>query len=241
LVRGAAAIFALGLRLPLHARGHLARVATLILVGAAFGLVLLGNIALYDVHVDATVSGRFTPPPELETVAESLQRDVILTHFYNSRDEYADAAKQVLAVPARRHPHLRVCSLDLDTELTAARDYGVKVYNTVVVEAEGRRTQVENKVDLRQMAYAIERVLQRRTQTVCFGTGQREHNPGVEIGQIAHRLPSRAGFGGGGSFLANGRAASAVPIRPALAVYGISAAIMALGSYWYVVRTVLTA
>jgi hypothetical protein len=138
--------------------------------------VLLGNIALYrhDAHFDATVSGRFTPPRELETVGKSLQRDVVLTYFYNSRDEYADAAKQVLAVAARRHPHLRVRSLDLDTELTAARDYGVKVYNTVVVEAEGRRTQVENTVDLRQMAYAIERVLQRRTQTVCFVTGHGE-------------------------------------------------------------------
>jgi hypothetical protein len=65
--------------------------------------------------------------------------------------------------------------LDLDTEFTAARDYGVKLYNTVIVELDGRRTQIENTVDLRQMAYAIERVLQRRTQTVCFITGHGEH------------------------------------------------------------------
>jgi ABC-type uncharacterized transport system len=170
-------IFSLGLRLPLHLRGRLARVVTACLVAAAFGLVLLGNIALYrhDAHFDVTVSSRFTPPPELETVARSLQGDVVLTYFYNSKDGYADAAKQVLAVAARRHPHLRVRSLDLDTELTAARDYGVKVYNTVVVEAQGRRTQVDNTVDLRQMAYAIERVLQQRVQTVCFMTGHGEH------------------------------------------------------------------
>ena len=93
-----------------------------------------------------------------------------MTYFYNSKDEYADAAKQVLAVTARRNAHLRVRSLDLDTEFTAARDYGVKLYNTVVVEAQGRRAQVENIVDLRQMAYAIERVLQQRTQMVCFMT-----------------------------------------------------------------------
>src|ERR1700756_1430197 len=170
-------IFSLALRLPLHLRGRLARLANLVIVSAALGLALLGNIALYrhDAHFDATVSGRFTPPPELETIANSLQHDVILTYFYNNKDDDAYAAKQVLAVVGRQHPRLRVRALDLDTELTAARDYGVKMYNTVVVEAEGRRTQIENTVDLRQMAYAVERVLQRRTQTVCFITGHGEH------------------------------------------------------------------
>ncbi|MFL5268691.1 MAG: Gldg family protein, partial [Stellaceae bacterium] len=170
-------IFSLGLRLPIYLRGRLRRIASPVLVGVALGLALLATIALYrhDAHFDATVSGRFTPPPELETVARSLQHDVVLTYFYNRRDDYADAAKQVLAMVARRHPHLRVRVLDLDTELVAARDYGVKLYNTAVVEAEGRRTQVENTVDLRQMAYAIERVLQRRVQTVCFVTGHGEH------------------------------------------------------------------
>src|SRR4029077_4199320 len=122
-------------------------------------LTLLGNIALYrhDSHFDATVSGRFTPPPQLETLALTSKQDVILTYFYNSKDDDPYAANQVLAVVGRQQPHLKTRVLDLDTELTAAHDYGVKLYNTVVVEAEGRRTQIENTVDLRQMAYAIER------------------------------------------------------------------------------------
>jgi hypothetical protein len=170
-------IFSLGLRLPLYLRGHLARVASPAIVATAVALALLGNIALYrhDAHLDVTVSGRFSPPPQLETIARSLQHDVVLTYFYNSKDDDAYAAKQVLAVVARRQPRLRVRVLDLDTELTAARDYGVRLYNTVVVEAEGRRTQIENTVDLRQMAYAIERVLQRSTRTVCFITEHGEH------------------------------------------------------------------
>jgi hypothetical protein len=170
-------IFSLALRLPIYLRGRLARLASPAIVAAALALALLGNIALYrhDAHFDATVSGRFTPPPELETIARSLQHDVVLTYFYNSKDDDAYAAKQVLAVVGRQQPRLKVRVLDLDTEFTAARDYGVKLYNTVVVETEGRRTQIENTVDLRQMAYAIERVLQRRTQTVCFITGHGEH------------------------------------------------------------------
>src|SRR6516164_10675940 len=115
-------IFSLALRLPLHLRGRLARVVNPGIVGAALGLALLGNIALYrhDAHFDATVSGRFTPPPELETIANSLQHDVVLTYFYNSKDDNAYAAKEVLAVVARQYPHLRVRSLDLDTELVTA-------------------------------------------------------------------------------------------------------------------------
>jgi ABC-2 type transport system permease protein len=170
-------IFSLALRLPLYPRGRLAPVSSPVIVVAALALTLLGNIALYrhDAHFDATVSGRFTPPPELETIARSLQHDVVLTYFYNSKDDDAYAAKQVLAVVGRQQPHLKTRVLDLDTELTTARDYGVRLYNTVIVEAEGRRTQIDNTVDLRQMAYAIERVLQRRTQRVCFITGHGEH------------------------------------------------------------------
>jgi hypothetical protein len=176
-------IFSLALRLPQHLRGRLARVASPVIVAAALAVVLLANIALYrhDAHFDATASARFSPPPELQTIARSLPGDVILSYFYNSKDDDAHAAKQVLAVVGRQYPRLKVRTLDLDTQLTTARDYGVKMYNTAVVEAEGRRTQVENTVDLRQMAYAIERVLQRRTQVVCFVTGHGERYASAHV------------------------------------------------------------
>src|SRR6266850_519554 len=116
-------IFSLALRLPLHLRGRLARLANPGIVGAALGLALLANIALYrhDAHFDATVSGRFTPPPELETIARSLQDDVVLTYFYNSKDDYAYGAKQVLEVVARRHSHLTVRVLDSHRARTRPR------------------------------------------------------------------------------------------------------------------------
>jgi ABC-type uncharacterized transport system len=169
-------LFSLGLRLPLHLRGRLARPANALIVIAAVALTFVGGIALYrhDAHFDLTVNEIYTAPPELERIASRLRHDVLLTYFYNSRDEYADTAKEVLAVVARQYPHLHVRALDLDTELVAARQYGVKLYNTAVVETEGRRTQVENTVDLRQVAYAIERALKARIQTVCFVTGHGE-------------------------------------------------------------------
>ena len=139
-------------------------------------LDLLANIALYrhDVFFDLTETGRFTPPPELQTVASSLDRDVSLTYFYNGQDGDALEVKDTLSALARREPHLRVRTLDLDNEPVAARNYGVRIYNTAVIEAEGRRIQVDNSTDLRDIAFGVARVLKQRTSIVCFVTGHGE-------------------------------------------------------------------
>jgi hypothetical protein len=66
-------------------------------------------------------------------------------------------------------------------------------------------------------------------------------NLGVEIGQIAIVslvVPSLLGMD---RLLASGRGVATLPTRPALAVYGISAVIIGLGSYWFLARTVLMA
>jgi ABC-type uncharacterized transport system involved in gliding motility auxiliary subunit len=169
-------LFSLGLRLPLHLRGRSAPLATAGILVAAAGVGLLANIALYrhDVFFDLTETGRFTPPPELQTVASSLDRDVSLTYFYNGQDGDALEVKDTLSALARREPHLRVRTLDLDNEPVAARNYGVRIYNTAVIEAEGRRIQVDNSTDLRDIAFGVARVLKQRTSIVCFVTGHGE-------------------------------------------------------------------
>jgi ABC-2 type transport system permease protein len=169
-------LFSLGLRLPPHLRGVSAPLATAGILVAAAGVGLLANIALYrhDVNFDLTATGRYTPPPEMQTVASSLDRDVSLTYFYNGQDGDALEVKDTLAALARRDPHLRVRTLDLDNEPVAARNYGVRIYNTAVIESEGRRVQVDNSTNLRDMAFAIERVLKQRTPIVCFITGHGE-------------------------------------------------------------------
>ena len=169
-------LFSLGLRLPLHLRGRYAQLRAGGVVFGALVLGLLANIALYrhDAHFDLTAAAVYTPPQELATVADSLDRDVTVTYFYNSQDPDALTAKDVLAVAARRDPHLKVRALDLDKELVSARNYGVRIYNTAVVESEGRRTDVNNTADLRDVAFAIERVLRERMPSICFVTGHGE-------------------------------------------------------------------
>jgi ABC-type uncharacterized transport system involved in gliding motility auxiliary subunit len=175
-------LFLLGLRLPLHLRGRTASLATAGVIIAAAGVALLANIALYrhDVFFDLTATGSFTPPTELQTVSDSLDRDVSLTYFYNGQDGDALQAKDALSILGRRARHLRVRVLDLDNEPVAARNYGVRIYNTAVIEAEGRRIQVDNSTDLRDMAFGMERALRQQTPIVCFVTGHSEpyHAPG---------------------------------------------------------------
>jgi ABC-type uncharacterized transport system involved in gliding motility auxiliary subunit len=169
-------VFSLGLRLPAHLRGPAARALGPAVVLAAVIVVIVGNVALYrhDVHLDVTVTRRYTAPPELETVARGIDREVLVNYFYNAQDPNALVARDVLGGVARQHPNLHLRPLDLDRELVAAREYGVRLYNTVVVEAAGRRAQVDNTVDLRQVAYAIERVLKQRVPLICFVTGHGE-------------------------------------------------------------------
>ena len=125
-----ALLFLLSLRLPLRLRGAYRSIfANATIIGAAIAIVIVANIALYrhDVHFDLTRVGRYTAPPELETIAASLGQDVQLVYFYNAGDENALAAKEALAALARRRPHLHVHAVDLDKEPVAARPYGIRL------------------------------------------------------------------------------------------------------------------
>ena len=88
-----ALLFLLGLLLPLRLRGAAYRsiLANAAIIGAAIAIVVVANIALYrhDVHFDLTRVGRYTAPPELETIAASLAQDVALVYFYNPADNNA--------------------------------------------------------------------------------------------------------------------------------------------------------
>jgi ABC-2 type transport system permease protein len=169
-------LFSLSLRLPLHLKGRYAAAVYTGMVAIAAGIGLLANIGLYrhDAHFDVTATGRYTAPPQLIVAARELDRDVEVSYFYNSQDGEALTAKDVLLGVARRNPHLRVRALDLDKELVTARALGVRTYNSAVIEAEGRRTEIDNTVDLQDVAFGVERVLRRQTPVVCFLTGHAE-------------------------------------------------------------------
>ena len=171
-------LFVLALRLPLRVAGSRSRAMLLnvALAAAAVVVVCLGNVGVFrhDVYLDASREASNSPPPQLESVLDGLNSDVSLAYFYNHSDKNAIGTKDLLTVASRQNRHFRFSAIDLDKEPAKARGFGVRAYNTAVLQAEDRRVVVENTVDLAQIAYATLRVLKKKTDVICFVTGHGE-------------------------------------------------------------------
>jgi ABC-type uncharacterized transport system involved in gliding motility auxiliary subunit len=173
-----AILFWLGLRLPLQTR--LPRLAAFAYSAAVVALAVavagLANVALVlrDAHFDLTRERAFTPSAQAEDVVRSLTRDVQLTYFYHAADQNGRRAKALLEVLGRRHPHLRVRTVDPEKQPRLAETYGIRLYNAAVLEADGRRIQVMG-TDENDIAIGILRLLRRQVIAVCFMEGHGEY------------------------------------------------------------------
>ena len=147
------------------------------LVVVAAALVLLANIALYrhDVHFDVTRSQAFTPSPEAQRVIRSLTTDVELTYFYQKQNPAGRAAKRMVETMGRSSPRLHVRTVDPDQQPGLASQYGIRVYNVAVLEADGRRIPVVSTED-RDLALGILRLTRGEEKTICFAAGHSEYD-----------------------------------------------------------------
>ena len=172
------ALFALALRLPLQTR--LGAVASRIYAGAVVVLIFvvaaLANVALslHDAQIDLTRAKVFTPAQEALAVVDRLDQPVRLTYFFQGQDPNGQRAKDIVESMGRRNPLLEVKTVDPDKEPTLAENFGVKVYNAAVLEADGRRITVRS-VDESEIAIGIQRVLREQVVTVCFIEGHSEY------------------------------------------------------------------
>ncbi len=171
-------LFVLGLRLPLQPR--LSRLTALAysaaIVAGTLGIGVLANaaLALHDLHFDLTREKVFTPSLQAEAVVDRLPEDVKLTYFYQAEDRSGRRAKDMVEVLGRRNPRLHVRTVDPDRQPSVADTYGVRIYNAAVLEADGRRIQV-NTTDENEIALGILRVLRERVTTICFMEGHNEY------------------------------------------------------------------
>ena len=171
-------LFWLATRLPLQP--GLRRPATIAytsaLVAGVVAVAALANVALvrHDAHVDLTREQIFTPSREAEAVVDGLRQDVKLTYFFQAQDPAGKRARDMVQVLARRNPRLRVRTVDPDKQPTVADTFGVRIYNSAVLEAEGRRVEVKS-TDENEIALGILRVLRQRVTTVCFMEGHTEY------------------------------------------------------------------
>ena len=119
------------------ARGSMQR-AVVVLI---FVVAVLANVALalHDAQIDLTREKVFTPSEQaLAVVDASTSRS---SSPISSRDRIptAGAPRTSWRAMARRNPLLEVATVDPDKEPTLAENFGVKVYNAAVLEADGRR------------------------------------------------------------------------------------------------------
>lgn len=172
-----AALLAVGWRLPLQTRWG--RTTNLLfqlgLLAAGVGVAVLANVAivLHDVHIDLTREKTYTPSEQAMKVVEELERPVSLLYFLRAQDPGSQRMRTVLEQMARSNPQLQLRVIDPDREPAAARAAGLRSANTAVLEADGRRVQVET-TDERQIAIGIQRLLRTDLQTVCFLEGHNE-------------------------------------------------------------------
>ena len=171
-------LFWLALRLPLQTRlsRPLAQIYAAAVVVAIVAVAVLANfaLALHDTHIDLTREKVFTPSERALEVVDAISRPVKLTYFFQGQDPNGRRARDIIAAMARRNALLDVRTVDPDRQPTLAENFGVKVYNTAVLEADGRRITVRS-TDENEIAIGIQRVLRERVVTICFIEGHGEY------------------------------------------------------------------
>ena len=107
-------------------------------------------------------------------MVDRLDRPVQLTYFFQGQDPNGRRAADIMEIMGRRNPLLQVRTVDPDKQPTLAENFGVKLYNAAVLEADGRRITVRS-IDESEIAIGIQRVLRERVVTVCFIEGHGEY------------------------------------------------------------------
>ena len=174
-----AVLFLLALRLPLRlpAGRVMSWMVRLGFPVGAIAIAVLANLALtlHDVHFDVTVEKRHTPSPAAVAVVDGIDRPVKLTYLYQGQDPAAQRARRIVELMGRRNPLLAVEVIDPDKKPALSARYGTRLYNTAVLESEGRRVVVPT-VDETEISIGIQRVLRKQVIAICFIEGHNEYS-----------------------------------------------------------------
>jgi hypothetical protein len=170
-------LFAAGLKLPVRIGPTSRVVTTVLVVGAALGIVILANVALFrhDAYLDLTREKAFTPSAEARDLVRALQEPVEVAYFYQKQNPGARALTTMLRQLERQNANFRVQLIDADQNPALASSLGVRTYNSAVLRAGGRRIEVVTTDD-REIALGLLRLMRRREIVACFAAGHGEYD-----------------------------------------------------------------
>jgi ABC-type uncharacterized transport system involved in gliding motility auxiliary subunit len=177
VIAALALLFAAGLKLPVRLGFTRRAISATLVIVAAITVVILANVALFrhDAHLDLTREKAFTPSIEASGVIRSLSEPVDVAYFFQKQNPGAIALGTMLRQLERENANFRVRLIDADQNPALASSFGVRTYNSALLNAGGRRIEVVTTDD-REIALGLLRLLRKRETVLCFAAGHGEYD-----------------------------------------------------------------
>ncbi|MBO0704857.1 MAG: GldG family protein, partial [Candidatus Dormibacteraeota bacterium] len=147
------------------------------------GILVAVNVAASrsSASADLTRAGLYTLSPQSVHTVQQLRSDLTITGFY--RPDQASDERQMQDLLARYEsasPRVKVRFLDADANAALARQYGVDIAGSVVLQYESRKPVVltlasQSEADV---TGAIARLVTNRTPVLCWAQGDGERSLG---------------------------------------------------------------
>jgi hypothetical protein len=177
VIAALALLFAAGLKLPVRLGFASRAVSGALVVAAAITVVILANVALFrrDAHLDLTREKAFTPSAEAGELVRGLTEPIDVAYFYQKQNPGAAALGTMLRQLERENANFRVRLIDADQNPALASSFGVRTYNSAVLQSGDRRIEVVTTDD-REIALGVLRLLRKREIVICFAAGNGEYD-----------------------------------------------------------------
>jgi ABC-type uncharacterized transport system involved in gliding motility auxiliary subunit len=147
-------------------------VLVLVVIGILGALNYL--VERHTKRFDLTKNQRFSLSDQTKKVIQGLKEDVKVTYFQQSADMSfgEDRMKEYQAVS----PHIKTEFVDPRKNPARTREYEITAVPTLVVEYAGKKERISNDSE-QDVTNAIIKVTRDKKKTVCFASGEGEHDP----------------------------------------------------------------
>lgn len=143
-------------------------------IAVVMAVITLANVLgdRYNKTYDSTANKRYSLSEQTAKIVKGLKEPA--TIYYYDRPTGFSRAKDTLEQYSNLSPKVHVKYVDLEKNPLAAREAGVKSLGTAVVEI-GTRKEEANGLTEEGLTGAFIRDLKSNTRTICFVTGNGEH------------------------------------------------------------------
>jgi ABC-type uncharacterized transport system involved in gliding motility auxiliary subunit len=143
-------------------------------------LIVLGIVALLafittrqHLRDDWTKNKLYSLADQTEKILSGLDKDVRIIGFYKAADQ--SSARDLLDEYSYRSARLKYEFVDPDEKPQIAKQYEIKSYNTIIVEAGSRRERIE-ELNESNLTNAVMKVTREQEKVVYFLTGHGERS-----------------------------------------------------------------